>query len=154
MNSAILAVRDRRELQNLPILKLTEVRRSDRPSSLCPTSDSLTGGLAKGETAGQGIKDRRSHYDLRSLRLFSSGNHTMQSMAVSAGKKRGNPPPHGRDLPCGGGGCPMFSPPGEPQLGVLLAERTSTFCPQRASLLLQGDVLGREGQTAMLLGTS
>ena len=28
----------------------------------------------------------------------------------------------------------MFSPPGEPQFGTLLGERTSTFSPQRVSL--------------------
>ena len=52
------------------------------------------------------------------------------------------------------GGCPMFSPRGEPQFGARLGERTSWFTLQHVSLLLQGDALRCEPLTAMLVVTS
>ena len=51
------------------------------------------------------------------------------------------------------GGCPMHSPPGDPQFGGLLGGRTVQTDPQRISLPLQGGVMRIGAGSAAVAGS-
>ena len=70
-----------RGLHNLLIVMIEVAKRFYRPLRHHTAAVSLTGGLAKGETAGQGSIDRRSDYDLQSHWHFQRGIDTMLCMA-------------------------------------------------------------------------
>ena len=96
--------------------------------------------------------DHRLDFDLWSYLLFPRGINTMLCMVDSVVKKWGGdpPPPHGRNLPCGGGGdAPCSLPQENPIWGSPGRENNAVPAAARL-LLLQGDALQQGQRTAML----